>query len=231
MTANNKSKIGRPQIHEDPKARVKAFRDRQKSAGKRMDVFIPKAVVAALQRLMDTWKLSRNDAIARSIQNAVNQLDKPEPEPAKTYTPNRLSIPAKKRKTGATSVNVDPDALSKDGQRLFKLMQAQGLVAGKGILFLSSTLQIGRHKTPDWIGDADEFNLIAKQFFDRCKREKLTPILPTFGIKDIARLIGHTETILKDLCPNIDGAYKNSAGWQIPYSAIPTMPKGPKYGK
>lgn len=55
---------------------------------------------------------------------------------------------------------------------------------------------------------------------------------PYLGTKDVADKIGLTVMRVRQLAPEIKGAFKNSSGWQIPISAlkIPPLANRPKPG-
>ncbi len=50
------------------------------------------------------------------------------------------------------------------------------------------------------------------------------PDIPYLGVGDVAGVLGLTVVRIRQLAPNVPGAFKNSSGWQIPRDALHKPP-------
>ena len=67
MTDETSKRRGRPKIHKDPQARVKAWRAGQKKEGSRLDGYINDSASWRLRRLAKVWGCSLAGAVERLV--------------------------------------------------------------------------------------------------------------------------------------------------------------------
>ena len=72
---NRKRGPGRPRIHRDVNARVKAFRDRKQAQGRRLDVYVSSKASWRLTKLSKAWGCSKGDAIERLVLEADERYE------------------------------------------------------------------------------------------------------------------------------------------------------------
>ena len=68
-------KRGRPRKYEDPNKRIRAFRQRKKSEGRRLDVYISTSASWRLTRLSEAWDCSLAQVIERLILEADQKYE------------------------------------------------------------------------------------------------------------------------------------------------------------
>ena len=67
---DEKKRRGRPRIHKDDSARVKAWREEKKHSGRRIDAWIDDSASWRIVKLAKAWKLPVGKAVERLILEA-----------------------------------------------------------------------------------------------------------------------------------------------------------------
>ena len=65
-----KKPAGRPRLHIDDKARVRAYRKQQRHQGRRLDVYVGVQASWRLKRLADAWECGLGEVINRLVLEA-----------------------------------------------------------------------------------------------------------------------------------------------------------------
>ena len=75
MTDETSKRRGRPRIHTDPQARVKAWRAGKKQEGRRLDGYINDSASWMLRRLAKEWGCSMSAAVERLVLESKEKYD------------------------------------------------------------------------------------------------------------------------------------------------------------